>query len=429
VTPKIKRKEKLKNLSKNNMLFKHTISTSLKALKSHKGRSILTILGIVIGVAAIIIVMALGQGAKNLIVDQVSGLGAETVIVRPGGGLSDITSTLFSKSITSDDVEELKKPGNVPNLVSVEPFVTVVEPVEYRGSRYNPNIFGGSAEFMSDIFGISLYEGDFYDNSDIDSNARVAVLGADIKDEMFENRSAVGQDIQIKDFKFEVVGVLNENPPSAGFSFDEIVLIPHTSALTYINGGDSYNELIIRGDDPANVDKMAFDIEKTLRFSHDLKPGEDNDFNIRTQEETIDNIESIVAVLTAFLALVVAVSLVVGGVGIMNIMLVSVTERTKEIGLRKALGAKRVDILNQFLYEAVTLTSIGGVVGIIFGTLIAYVASLVLAGTVDENWRFVFPIGASFLGVGVAAAIGLIFGIYPAMQAAKKSPIEALRYE
>lgn len=421
--------EALTTCLQNSMNFKHTVITALQALQTHRARSALTILGIVIGIAAIIIVMSLGGGAQALILDQVSGLGAETVVVRPGGGLSDITGTLYSKSLTEDDVKALKKRGNVPNIVSVEPFVTVGEIVEYRGGKYRPTVFGGSAEFMAELFGIGVSDGRLYDSSDIDGNARVAVLGKEIKDEIFENRNAIGENITIKDTKLEVVGVLEDKPSSAGFDFNELVMIPHTTALAYINAGDFYNEFIVRGDDPEAVEKMAFDIEATLRESHDLDPDEDNDFTVQTQEEAIAQIESIVAILTAFLTMVVAVSLVVGGVGIMNIMLVSVTERTKEIGLRKALGATRSDILSQFLYEAMILTTIGGIIGIAVGAVVSFGASIALAQAVDENWRFIFPISAVFLGVGMSVAVGLIFGIYPASHASKKSPIEALQYE
>jgi putative ABC transport system permease protein len=403
----------------NNMNTKQTIKTALRALRVHKVRSALTILGIVIGIAAIIIVMSLGQGAQALIIDQVSGLGPETVIIRPGKGLADIPGTLLAQSLKQKDVEDLKKRGNVPNLISAEPFVSVGDPIKYKGEKYRPLIFGGSAQFMGEVFSMGVSEGVFYDQNDIDARNRVAMLGQDIKEEIFENRNAIGESVTIKDQKFKI----------AGFDFSEMVMIPHTTALTYITAGDFYNEVIVRGDDPANVEKMAFDIETTLRDSHDLDPGEDNDFTVQTQEEAISQIESVVAILTAFLAMVVAVSLVVGGVGIPNIMLVLVTERTQEIGLRKALGARRSDILRQFLFEAVILTSVGGIVGIILGALVSFGASLMLAQTVDENWRFIFPISAAILGVGISVGVGLTFGIYPASQASRKSPIEALKYE
>lgn len=411
------------------MNYSLTFKTAIKALRTHKIRSSLTILGIVIGVSAIIIVMSLGRGAEALILDQVSGLGPETVIVRPGKGLSDMTSTIYSQSLKVSDIEELKKPGRVPNLVSAEPFIVIGDPLEYRGKKYRPVSYGGSAEFMAEVLKIRVEDGELYTQSDIDARARVIILGYDIKQEIFGNESALGRSVTIRGNKFRIVGIFEETPPMAGFDFNKTTMIPHTSALTYITGGDYYNEVFIRGDSPENVEKMAYDIEMVLRDAHNLDPDEEADFTVQTQEEAISQIESIVAILTAFLTMVVAVSLIVGGIGIMNIMLVSVTERTKEIGLRKALGATRKDILRQFLFEAVILTTIGGIIGIILGVIISFVSSIGLAQIVNENWRFVFPIGATFLALFVSAFTGLVFGIYPALQAAKKSPIEALRYE
>ena len=215
------------------------------------------------------------------------------------------------------------------------------------------------------------------------------------------------------------------------FNIDTLVLIPHTAAQTYITGTDDLAEVMVRADDPANVDKLVFDITTTLRDTHDIDFGEDDDFFMQTQQEIIETLETVVTIFTSFLVAVVAISLVVGGVGIMNIMLVSVSERTKEIGLRKALGATRNDVLKQFLSEAIIFTSIGGIVGVVVGASFSYLIALALIHSVEATagWEFVFPVVGSIIGVGVSAAVGLVFGIYPANQAAKKSPIEALRYE
>lgn len=411
------------------MRFRHTLQASTNALTAHKGRSALTILGIVIGVAAIIIVMSAGRGAETLILDQISGLGQETVIVRPGPGLSDFTNTLFSQSLTERDIEALSKTSNVPNMVSVTPFVIVPGSIEYQGERYNPTMMGGSAEFMTSVFSVRVEEGALFNDQDIDSNARVAVIGQSLREEIFENLEAIGENIQIGDTRFRVVAVLEEKSNVAGFDFNELVIIPHTAAQTYVTGNDYYNEVFIRADSVENIDKVVYDVTATLRDTHDISPGEEDDFNVQTQEDTADLVQSIISILTAFLGMVVAVSLLVGGIGIMNIMLVSVTERTKEIGLRKALGAKRSDILKQFLYEAVMLTGVGGIIGIIVGAVISFVLAIVLRELVDPNWKFVFPVSAVLLGIGMSVVVGMIFGIYPASQASKKSPIEALRYE
>lgn len=392
-------------------------------------RSVLTILGIVIGVASIIIVMALGQGAQGLILNEVNGLGPETIIVRPGTGIKDITKTLFTQTLVQSDLDALAKKQNVPNLIQISPLIIMYDAVEYQGITYRPSIIGGSAEFLFGLLKVNLTAGHFYTNDDINQKARVAVIGATVKKDLFGNTDPLGQQIKIKDKKFKVVGVLDKVGQKGPFNMDELIMIPQTSAQTYITGTSYFNEVFLRADDPQNVEKMSYDIALTLRDTHNIRAGEDNDFDIKTQQNVIDQIQTIVSVFTAFLVTVVSISLVVGGIGIMNIMLVSVFERTKEIGLRKALGATRADILRQFLFEAVILTSIGGLIGIILGTIVSYIAAIVLARTVAEGWHFIFPLSGALIGFGVSASVGLIFGIYPANQASKKSPIEALRYE
>lgn len=411
------------------MKFKHIFLTAIRGLSSQLTRSALTVLGIVIGVAAIIIIMSLGEGAQKLILDQVSGLGPETVILRPGKDSTDITSVLFSRSITKHDVELLERKENVPNLKSVAPSVMVPDPIEYRGEKFKAMVFGGSAHFIVDILDIALASGVLFTQEDIDQNARVAIVGDTIKEDLFGNGNALGEHIQIKDKKFKIIGVFTDTADVGPLTINEMVIIPYTTAQTYITGNDYYNEVMIRADVPENAKKMAYDIVLTMREAHDIDFGDDDDFNVQTQEDVIARIETIVNVFTAFLIAVVAISLVVGGIGIMNIMLVSVSERTKEIGLRKALGARSRDILQQFLTEAIILTGIGGIIGVLVGTLISAVSAIVLARTIAEDWTFTFPIFGAVLGVGVSVIVGLIFGIYPAHQASKKSPIEALRYE
>lgn len=411
------------------MSFKHIFITAIRGIETHMTRSALTILGIVIGVAAIIVVMALGQGAQGLILNQVSGLGAETIILRPGPSIKDLTKTLFTHTLVQSDLDALEKKQNVPNLIEMSPLVIIYDAVEYEGKTYRPSIIGGSAQFLFGLLDVKLERGHFYTNDDITQKARVAIIGNVVKEDLFGNSDPVGQQIKIKDKKFKIVGVLEKSGQVGPFNMDELIVIPQTSAQTYITGTDYFNEVFLRADDPANAEKMAYDVTRTLRDLHDIGPNEDDDFNIQTQQNVIDQIETIVSVFTAFLVTVVSISLIVGGIGIMNIMLVSVFERTKEIGLRKALGATRKDILRQFLFEAVILTSIGGFVGILLGTVVSYIAALVLARTVAEEWTFIFPLSGALIGFGVSASVGLIFGIYPANQASKKSPIEALRYE
>ncbi len=411
------------------MKFKHVILTAIRGLSSQLTRSALTILGIVIGIAAIIIIMALGEGAQKLILDQVSGLGAETVTLRPGNDDSDITAAFFAQSITKSDIEALNRKQNVPNLVSISPSLVVPDPLEYRGKAFRTTVFGGSAEFFVSTFKIKIADGAVFTKEDIEQQASVIVIGDNIKNDIFGNERAVGKFIQIKGHQFKVVAVFADSPAVGPIEINKFAMIPSTSAQTYITGTDYFNEVMIRADTPENAQKMAYDIEQTMRDQHHLSFDEENDFNVKTQKDVIERIKTVVNVFTAFLVSVVAISLIVGGIGIMNIMLVSVSERTKEIGLRKALGARSIDILRQFLIEAIILTGIGGIIGILLGTLVSFIAAVVLARTVAENWTFAFPVFGAFLGVGVSVAVGLVFGIYPANEAAKKSPIEALRYE
>jgi putative ABC transport system permease protein len=410
------------------MTIRHTFNTAVQGLAAHKSRSALTTLGIVIGIAAIILVMALGQGAQALIVDQINTLGAGTVVVQPGAE-GQFGTGFFANNITERDYDAITNKAKVPNVEDAMPEVIVSGAVSSADETYQATTLGGDAEFFSETFDVIPERGELFSEEQIRGRERVAVIGAKIAEELYGESDPVGKPIQIKDQKFRVIGVFPTKGSFIFFNLDDLVLVPYTSAQTYLGAGDHYAQIDVRADDPANVDKLVYDLKVAIRDTHNLKPGEDDDFTINTQQNLVEQISTVVGILTAFLAAVVAISLIVGGVGIMNIMLVSVTERTKEIGLRKALGATSGDITRQFLFEAVLLTSAGGLIGIGIGTLLAYGASLALQATAAPTWSFVFPWSAAMIGVLVSAGVGLIFGIYPARQAAKKSPIEALRYE
>jgi putative ABC transport system permease protein len=412
------------------MTYKHTLKIALTGLATNRSRSALTILGIVIGITAIMLVVSLGAGAQALILGQVQGLGTNTIAVVPGReptGPSDVTS-IFSDSLKSKDVIALSNKTNVPGLKSIMPVVFGSESTLFESNTYQVSIFGGT-ELLAEIFDLHPVEGNFFDQNDVLSRSDVVVIGSKVADHLFDGNDPLNQKIKIKGRNFRVVAVL---PPTGGgslFNFDDMALVPYTTAQDYILGNKYFNRLVIEAADGADVNAVAEDVRLTLRESHNITDPAKDDFFVSTQKDLADRLKTITSALTWFLIAVASIALFVGGVGIMNIMLVAVTERTREIGLRKALGATDRDILSQFLLEAVLLTAIGGVVGIILGSSLSFIITIGLSKGLGVSWQFVFPWGGAALGFGVSALVGLIFGGYPAQQASRKSPIEALRYE
>ena len=272
-------------------------------------------------------------------------------------------------------------------------------------------------------------KGFFFTEEDIKNNASVAIIGAKIKEELFGSSEALGEKIKIKNRSFTVIGVLPKKGQVSFFNFDEIAIVPYTTAQKYIFGIKYFHRFMIEAETESDIERTVSDIKTTLRNSHNITDPEKDDFFIETQADLVSRISTITDILTLFLVAVAAISLIVGGVGIMNIMLVSVTERTNEIGLRKALGATKKNILSQFIFEAIILTISGGVIGISLGVLFSLIASFILSRFVGLDWQFSFPIIGAIIGFAVSAFIGLVFGFYPARKASIKNPIEALRYE
>jgi putative ABC transport system permease protein len=412
------------------MTIRHLFKTSLTGLSTNRSRSILTILGIVIGITAIMLVVSLGAGAQNLILGEVQGLGSNTIAVIPGENLtspSDV-SQLYSDSLKPQDVTALENQTNVPGLQAVMPVVLGAGNATFDSNTYQVSIFGAT-DLIASIFDLVPSEGQFFDSSDVESLSSSVVIGAQVATNLFGNDDPLNQVINISGHNFRVVAVLPSSGGGSLFDFDDMVIMPYTTAQAYILGTTYFNRLIIEADPGANINVVAADIRLTLEESHNITDPTKDDFTVQTQQSLAATLGTITSALTWFLVAVASIALFVGGVGIMNIMLVSVTERTREIGLRKALGARDRDILSQFLLEAVLLTSIGGVIGIILGSGLAFLIALILSHALGINWEFVFPWSGAILGITVSAVIGLVFGGYPARQASKKSPIEALRYE
>jgi len=412
------------------MTFQDSFITALGGLQINKSRSVLTILGIVIGIAAIITVMSMGQGAENLILNQVRGLGPQTIIIEPGREPQGPSSfaEIFTDSLKQKDVDALLKPSNVQGLKKLTPVVIQVAPVTSENETIRTSIVGAS-ELLVKILDIYPNQGVFFADEDVRQKANVAVIGLEVKRKLFGHSDALGEKIKIKDKTFHIVGILPSKGQVALFNVDDMVVVPYTTAQQYLVGINYFNAIIAQAETEDIVSRVARDIELTLRETHGIDSPEKDDFHVMTQIDAIERIQVITTILTLFLISVAAISLIVGGVGIMNIMLVSVTERTREIGLRKAIGATEKDIMAQFLLEAVILTALGGIIGIVFGASLSFLVSLILSRIIALEWEFIFSVFAAILGLGVAGLVGLVFGFYPARQASFKNPIEALSYE
>lgn len=405
---------------------------ALTGLRTNLGRSLLTILGIVIGVAAIVLVLTLGQGAQLLILNQVNSLGGNSIIVRPGrepAGPTDAAESLLSNTLKQRDIDALRKPANVPGIVSVEPAVLVPDSVQYQQNIARPTILGWSAQALHDTFQVEAQAGLFFTEEDNRQQAKVAIVGDKVRQTLFGDSQAVGEFIKIRGRNFRVVATLPLGGQVSVLNVDEIVLIPVSTAQKDLLGIDYYHEAFVSVADGVQIDQAAQDIRATLREQHDIIDPAKDDFYVLTQQDIVDRISTITSVLTIFLSGIASISLLVGGIGIMNIMLVSVTERTREIGLRKAVGATTRHILEQFLLEALVLTVSGGLLGTLLATGIALLVALVARGQFNLEWPFNISILGFSLGIAMAAITGLTFGLYPARKASRKSPMEALRYE
>ncbi|MDP3093511.1 MAG: ABC transporter permease [bacterium] len=412
------------------MTFKYSFITALNGLRANKSRSALTILGIVIGITAIILIMAIGQGGQDLILNQIRGMGSATIVIQPGRepkGPSDFAS-FFSDSLKERDFKALKDKNNVPSVAEVMPEVMTTATFSYQGETKQATVIGAS-DLLADILDIYPTEGAFFTEEDINARASLVVIGSEIKKDLFGMSEAVGQKLRIKNRDFKVVGVLPARGQASMLNLDEMAVIPYTTAQEYLLGTSYYHEIALKAVSEEAVPRAVEEIKATMREMHNITDFEKDDFHVHTQADLVQRVSVVTDVLTALLLSVATISLIVGGIGIMNIMLVSVTERTREIGLRKAVGATEKDILRQFLLEAVLLTAIGGIIGILAGAVFSFLVSLVLSKVVGLDWSFTFPLSAALAGLIVSAVVGLAFGLYPAKRAAAKNPIEALRYE
>ncbi|MBI4086160.1 MAG: ABC transporter permease [Candidatus Liptonbacteria bacterium] len=414
------------------MKIKDSIQTATRGLNHAKLRSLLTMLGIVIGIASVILLMSIGSSAQSLILDQVKGIGSNLIFVVPGATkgsrFSSPASTqgIIIKTLVEGDVDALRREA-VAAKVTAE--VRGQAKAVYENNDATVTYEGITAEFFP-MRNFSTVKGFSFTNNDVASFNHVAVLGQAIAETLFGDIDPVGKLFRLRDVQFRVIGVLEKKGLGPfGIDQDALVLIPITVARKQLLGIDYYNAITVQASDAYNIEFAKSRISDVLRQSHRITNPDKDDFTIRTQEDALSLLGNITSILKIFLTAIASISLIVGGIGIMNIMFVSVVERTREIGLRKAVGATNSDILQQFLWEAVILTFIGGLVGIFIGSLFTVLTYFAVTRFAGIDWVFSLPISAVLLAVAVSTVIGVVFGIYPAYRASRLNPTEALRYE
>ena len=400
-----------------------TFHVAYRALRRNKMRSVLTALGIIIGVGAVIAMVGIGNGAKAQVEAQIASLGENVILIFSGSTTSSGIRTGWggAGTLKIEDAEAIRR--EVPDVIGVSEEVVSTTQVAAGNQNWFTRIYGESADYF-DIRQWPLADGAPFTAQDVRSANKVCVVGRTTATQIYGNENSIGQILRIKNVPFTITGVLTPKGLSPqGVDQDDIVVMPYTSAMKRVIGGTTLRNINVQIGDPAQIPAAQQQIISLLRQRHNIRPGRDDDFTVRTQQEIAETATATSRVMTVLLGAIAGVSLLVGGIGIMNIMLVSVTERTREIGVRMAVGARGNDILTQFLIEAVTLSSVGGIIGIICGIG----ASSVLSSY--AHWPTLISIGSIAIAFLFSAAVGVFFGFYPARKAAALDPIEALRYE
>jgi putative ABC transport system permease protein len=400
-----------------------TFNVALRALRRNKLRSVLTALGIIIGVGAVIAMVGIGNGAKAQVEAQIASLGQNVILIFSGSTTSSGIRTGWggAGTLKIEDAEAIRR--EVPGVIGVSEEVVSTTQVAAGNQNWFTRIYGESADYF-DIRQWPFADGAPFTSQDVRSANKVCVIGRTTATQIYGNENPIGQILRIKEVPFTITGVLTPKGLSTqGVDQDDIVIMPYTSAMKRVIGGTTLRNINVQIGDPQQLEAAQQQIISLLRQRHNIRPGRDDDFTVRNQQEIAQAATATTAVMTVLLGSIAGVSLVVGGIGIMNIMLVSVTERTREIGVRMAVGAHGSDILTQFLIEAVTLSSVGGVIGIICGIGASKVLSTY------AHWPTLISISSIAIAFLFSAAVGIFFGFYPARKAAALDPIEALRYE
>ena len=403
-------------------MYKESFLMAWASLIANKMRSILTMLGIIIGVAAVIALVSIGNGVKQDIQNSISSLGSNLLMVMPGaprtpGGRPSQGSM---QSLKVSDYQAISK---LDGVKAASPYTANSYVTIYQSKNWTTTVSGVSSNFQ-DVNNWTMAEGRFISSKNVENRERVAVVGQTVVKNLFAGEDPVGKEIRVKNIPFRVIGVLNsKGNGTMGNDQDDAIFIPYTTAMERVEGVDYLRMVYVVANDDNGIDRLQSDIENLLRVRHSIKDTNLDDFNIQNMKSIMETMEQTTGTLTLFLGAVAAISLVVGGIGIMNIMLVSVTERTREIGIRKALGATYFVIVTQFLIEAVVISLMGGLIGIALG-----IGASKLIG-LASGMSTVISVPTIVLSFAFSMAIGLVFGIYPARKAAKLNPIDALHYE
>ncbi len=424
------------------MNFLSTIKMTVRNLLARKGRSFLTMLGIVIGVAGVIIIISLGAGAQSLVLGQVKKLGSNIISIQPGksdtnGPPAQVYGIIIT-SLINDDANTLRSPAQVPHAEAVNALVRGPASITWQNKSVDTNFLATDYGYP-DVTNFTMRQGQFMDKSQIQGGANVVVLGSTVADELFKETGVdpVGQVIKVKSsaqdntslgIPLRVMGVIDPRGTTFFQDQDDLIFIPLEIGQSQILGIHHLQAINVKVDSADNVEQTIQDVTNVLYQRHRILDPENADFTVRNQATAINLLTTITDALSLFLTSMAAIALIVGGIGILNIMLVTVAERTREIGLRKAVGATNGMIMKQFLLEAGTLTSIGGLIGIIFGILVSYLMALLMR-YMGFDWDFVISLTSVVLAVGVSILTGVVFGLYPSFKAARLDPIEALRYE
>jgi len=392
-------------------------------------RAFLTMLGIIIGISSVITITSVVAGAESLITNQIQGIGSNVIGVLPGkadnNGPPTAMMGIIITSLKDSDTEAIKK--EIPQVVAASSYVSATDVISWSNQKTTASIYGVSPDYPL-VTDSKLKVGNFFTEEHKKTNANVVVLGSQVNEDLFGEQNALGQKVKIKTNNLTVIGIMEAQGTSGFQNIDNMVFLPVTTAQKKVLGINYLGFLRVKIDNEGNTAFVIEEIEDILRTKHNIKDPEKDDFSVRSTAEAQETLSTITQSLNFFLIAIVSISLLVGGIGIMNIMLASVTQRIKEIGLRKSVGAKSNHIIQQFLIETIVISLIGAIIGIIIGVLLAFIISFVV-NKLGYDWDFIVTTSSVLTACSVSVLIGLVFGIYPAKKAAKYDPISALRFE